>query len=1140
MRSLSPFVVAVLLAAAGSSTAAQTFYGAVRGIVRDANGGIAGAVVTLADEQTGATSTAQTNQLGMYAFVTVVPGAYSLSVHAPSFPEYQRSGLRVGTQDVLTVDVILTVAAFAQSVTVRGDAPRVESSNASVTALIDRTALETLPSAGRNVFFTATSRAMVVPSGDSQFVRQQDQSNSSLISVAGGPRRANSYMLDGVPIVDILNRATFIPSFEAVEEMRVQSSAYDAHIGRTSGAVFNTVARSGTNTWTGSALYQNRPPKAQARLFFAAKNDLPKTDVYYHLYGASGGGPIIRNRTFMFAATEGYRSRTSRSTVLVLPTEAERRGDFSQSGVTIYDPLTTRRDPNDPSQFIRDPFPDNRIPVERLNRVSLALLEHVPPPSSGTLRPASADIVDSADQVTAKVTHLWSDTLSSSALYAWYGSLEPDARFYGGKLFENGADPGDGALVRRVHLLASNNNWVRRGGTVLELRVGANRFLDDNRPASFDPSGLGFAAALTSAAPEPKFPVIGVVDYGRGGALLGDRDRSKANYYAYQVSAAGSRLTGRHGVKFGGEYRVTGVSFVNFGGIGTYSFTRAFTLGPNPNRPDTATGNAFASFLLGYPAGGSIFTSSPLDIYLRYAGGFVQDDVRVTSRLTVNVGLRYEFEDGLREREDRLIVGWAGDEAFPLQVAGVRPDGSPLALSGGVMYAGVDGAPRHQGNPRAWQFAPRAGVAFVLTDRTIVRSGYGLFYSPMQGISADEFGSATHGYNRSTGFIATAGNPLIPCAGCSLSNPFPAGIDQPLGSSLGRLTGVGGTISFVDPQSHMGRLHRYSGDVQHELSNQIVVHAGYVGARGRDLAGGLSGAPLSVNQLDPKYLVLGTALQEAVPNPFFGTPLAVGILNGPTVPRGQLLRPYPQFDTVYRTRSAVARSQYHALVAGVQRRFANRWSAQADYTWSRQTDSQFAESNFFAGGSAILNNYDVDGEYARSVLDAPHRLNISASAALPYGVLVSIAGVYQSGFPVTVQQSPNNSNLIGSTQRPNVVSGVNPLLSDHPQHAYDGACGCIRWLNAAAWSQAAPFTFGNAPRTDGRARTPSRQNWDLAIQKSQRIARATLSLRAEVINLFNFADLRGPSVQFGDASFGQIREAAGFPRMMQISTRIAW
>jgi hypothetical protein len=657
--------------------------------------------------------------------------------------------------------------------------------------------------------------------------------------------------------------------------------------------------------------------------------------------------------------------------------------------------------------------------------------------------------------------------------------------------------------VRGAKLLALNTMWTPGARSVVVVRYGFNDLEDDNRPSPFDPSELGFASSYLNAVPLRKFPNIGVTDYGRGGSFLGDRTQDRATYYAHTANASVSTLLGRHTLKLGGEYRLSGVRFQNVGGMGGFNFGQEFTFGPDPNAPAASTGDAFAAFLLGHPSGGGISVSSPIDASFQYWSGFAQDDVRVTSKLTLNLGLRYDFEQGLRERENRFITGWAFDEPFPIQVGGLRPDEAPLVLTGGFRYAGVDGAPTHQGDPNPWQFAPRLGALYAVDERTAIRGGYGLFWAPSQGIGADEGGTATTGYNIGTSYIATGANPFVPCDGCSLTNPFPAGINQPVGGSQGRLTGVGNSVSFIDPHSRLGYLHRYSIDVQRELPHQLAVGIAYLGAVGRQLMSGIGGWGPNINQLDRRYLVLGPALQEPVPNPFVGTPLAAGILGAPTVPRGQLLRPYPQFDGVSLRRANLSRSRYDALILTAARRLSDGWALQANYTWSRARDSQFSESNFFAGGSSLLDNYDVDAEYGLSAVDTPHRLNLSAILELPFGAgrrwlnrsggvdavlggwTVSVFGSVQTGFPISVGQAPNNSGLLGSAQRPNVVAGVDPKLTGDPEGNYDARCGCIRWLNPAAWSQVAPFTFGNAPRTDGRVRTPVRRLFDMAIQKSQ-------------------------------------------------------
>ena len=521
---------AALVLAVSAGMSAQTYLGGLRGTIRDRDGVIGEAVVQLVEDDTGLTRNAVSSATGDFVFASMPPGAYSLRASHPGFKRYSRGGLLLGTQTAMAVDIILEAGALSELVTVFADSPLLERTSASVSTLLDLSELERLPTPGRNVFFIATTTPTVVASGDSQFVRQQDQSNSSLISLGGGPRRNNGYLLDGIPIVDIQNRATFIPSLQAVGEMRVQLNAYDAQIGRTSGGVFNTVARTGSNTWHGRGLYQDRPSWGTAQLFFADKANLPSTPTYYHLYGGGAGGPIIKDRTFFWTSTEGYRSRTRRNTVLRLPTALERLGDFSQSAFTLYDPLTTRADPMNPTQFIRDAFPGNRIPAARLNPVATELLHYLPLPINGSARPAEASIVDAADQITAKLTHKWSASVVSNALYAWYQSHEPDARFFGGQLFENGADPGDGALVRWLHLLTMTTMWTPGSRSVVELRYGSHRFVDHNKPAPFNASSLGFSAGFLESIAFSKFPSIGVADYGNGGTLLGDRSHERSSY----------------------------------------------------------------------------------------------------------------------------------------------------------------------------------------------------------------------------------------------------------------------------------------------------------------------------------------------------------------------------------------------------------------------------------------------------------------------------------------------------------------------------------------------------------------------------------------------------------------------------------
>src|SRR5262245_10803787 len=369
----------LIVAASAVDTHGQSYQGGLRGAARDAGGAVVvGCELSLINEETNTARAAVTNSEGEYAFANVLPGLYTLAAIKNGYKKYERKNVRIGTQEFITLDVKLEVGQTSESITISGEAAVLESSNPSIATTLETRALQELPTPARNVFFLSVSTPSVVPTGDPQFVRQQDQTNSSLLSLGGGPRRANNYTIDGISITDLRNRAVFIPNIESVQEVRVQVSTYDAEIGRTGGGVFNATAKSGGNGWHGSGVFQNRPSFASSQLFFARQANTPKPETYYYLYGGSFGGPIKKDRTFFFASTENYKTLTSRNALLILPTARELTGDFSQSGVTIFDPLTTRANPNQPGQFIRDPFPGNQIPANRINPVAKAVSQYFP------------------------------------------------------------------------------------------------------------------------------------------------------------------------------------------------------------------------------------------------------------------------------------------------------------------------------------------------------------------------------------------------------------------------------------------------------------------------------------------------------------------------------------------------------------------------------------------------------------------------------------------------------------------------------------------------------------------------------------------------------------------------------------------
>jgi hypothetical protein len=1128
---------------------AQSHMGGARGTVRAPDGVVAGAVVELLDENSRFTRHTASNSSGEYVFSSVTPGTYTLRVSARGFKTVESAGVRIGTQQFIALDLQLEVGAFQEQVSVRPLSPLFENASAGVGSTLERSRLLLLPSTGRNPFYMSVTTPNVLHTADPQFVRQQDQTSSSHLTLAGGPLRSSNYTIDGVPITDLRNRAALIPSLEATEEVKVQLGAYDAEVGRTDGGVFNTTFRSGSNAWRGGLLGQTRPRWAQDRLYFdrracqaarrAGRQCAPKPDTHYYLFAGSLGGPIRRDQTFFWASFEGYRTRTARNTILFLPTERERQGDFSQSGLTIYDPLTTR--PDGQGGYVRDPFPGNVIPSDRLNPVASAVLGYLPLPSSGNTKQAVAELQDVANQATLKLDHRFGDRLQSSLTYAWYESEEPEPLFYSNKRGANPGDPAEGAVFRTVHVLALNNAFVPGANQVLQLRYGYTSFADDDRPNPFDPAVLGFSPQFLDQITFRKFPQIGMSPY----SGLGDRSLQDTSYRSHHASLGHTRLLGRHNLKLGADYRHFGLALFAAGqSSGRFVFSGDFTRGPNPLAPARETGSPVASLLLGYANSGDITVGTPNSFSIDYYGAYVQDDVRLGSSLILSLGLRGEFEQGLKERRNRFTVGFDRDRPWPFHVPGV-------SLRGGLQYAGVDGYPTYQGQPPPIKLAPRLGLVWSLDERTVVRGGYGRFWAPIQYAFPSESRLGTRGFTAITDYVASLDGGLTPCPGCSLTDPFPAGVQQPRGSADGILTGAGGTLTFVDQFRHSPYVDRFSVDVQRQWIAGIVASVAYVGSRSHQLSvGGIDAGVVNINQLDPRLLSLGAALLDQVPNPFFGDPRFGALATPETLPRGQLLRPYPQFGDVYAHQVSRGKARYHSVVLRLQRWVQDGWGGDINYTLSSLKDNIFGNGSPLASNpGAPLDNYGLesDAEYGPSLRDAPHRLNVVLACELPVGEgkrwlsrpslwrallggwTLSLAGSLQSGFPAAIVNHNNNSGLSGTVQRPN-LTGLPPARPGSTEARVETG-----WFNPAAWTEPPAFTLGNAPRADTRVRTPSRRQTDIALLKTQRVGgKRTLTVRAEVINLFNDPNFHSPATAFGRADFGRITNVGGFPRLLQL------
>src|SRR5438552_1167254 len=604
LRDTFCFVLFGMLLAVALNLFGQGFQGGLRGSVGDASGALLpGVEVVLTNEATSLSRTTVTNDSGEYSFAALEPGSYRLHASLAGFKAIDHTAIRIGTQQFVTLDLKLEVGAVAETVSVTAEVPLIETSNASTGTVLDTLSLQTLPAPGRNACMLAVAVPTVIPSGDTQFNRQQDQTNASLLSLGGGTRRGNNYTLDGVPITDLRNRASANPTIEAIEDVKVQVHTYDAEMGATGGGVFNTTLKSGTNTFRGTGFYQTRPISLLKNNFFSDKAGIAKPESPYYLGGGGFGGPIVKNRTFFWVAGETYHDVQTRNSSEIMPTAAERLGDFSAttntSGarITIYDPLTHL------------PFPNNIIPANRINPVSAAMLKYLPLPDvdrdNGSTNYLRTSLINNKfeREYTVKVEHKFTDKVSLTGFYLYNATDEPCANYFGtaDQTDPNRfADPLDYLLIRRPKVVALNNTWVLSDSSVMALRFGMTRFPDNNTlTLNFDPSTLGFSPAFINQITVQKFPQVRIRGYDNEGRTLGAIEPTQINWKSTSANGTFSKFVGTHTFKAGADFRKIGVDTTIPGnGAGSFDFEKDTTSSDGLTTSNPLNGNSFASFLL--------------------------------------------------------------------------------------------------------------------------------------------------------------------------------------------------------------------------------------------------------------------------------------------------------------------------------------------------------------------------------------------------------------------------------------------------------------------------------------------------------------------------------------------------------------
>ena len=1194
MRSaLSVFIGGLVLLGATAELSGQTFTGGLRGAVRDQQGVIPGVTVTLTNQETNIARETISNSVGEYSFAAVQPGTYTVQAALPGYSTFQREGVTIGTQQFVTIDLLLELGAIEETITVTADSPLIEQSNASTGEVLSRAEFEELPAPGRNAFLVAITVPTVNPVGDPQFNRQQDQTNASRISIGGGGVRANNYLLDGVSITELAGRAVLNPTIEAIEEVKVQVHTYDGEMGRTGGGVFNITAKSGVNQYRGSGFYQTRPVWGQTLNHFndvagLTKEETGLADAYYRLYGGGFGGRIFRDRTFFWTATEGYRSLTTRNQAQIWPSLNQRNGDFSGSTldgspVQLFNPWcrggsVSARCPatGTGSLATNGEFTNATIPRDHpaASEVGFNLANAWPTETiQGPLGTnednednaiATANVVDEADMWSLKIDHKFSDASSLNAFYVYNNTDEPgsfimpDAQSF--------MDTDHWILRRRPHVLVFNNTNVLNDSTVLTLRYGWTTWKDQTDKIGFQPllGSLGFSDAYVNSlhADGPDtFPDLNFEDLEDVGGRGGNRRRWNG---PMAINGTLLKLAGSHSLKFGADFRELGISTTTENDMGgVFNFDRDFT------SLNGVGGHELASMLLGLPTDGNTpFNRGEGEWFARYWGGYLQDDWRVTSRFTLNMGVRFEHEDGLREINNEQTVAFDQSVLNPIDAlvpkTGTLLDGR--TLMGGLIFAGVGGAPTQQGDPPAIKISPRVGTTYAINDATVVRAGYGLFYAPWQ------YNATAHGqigFSRDTEFAESSAESEMPVT--TLVNPIPGGLQVPVGSDLGLLTGVGGTVDFIDQTKGAPKVHQYSVDIQRELGNSMAITVGYTGATGRDIGfAGTNNVALNINQINPCNLpaALGgctswdaAALRESIPNPFFGIEGAGEFATRATVQRGQLLRPFPQFgDVLMRERTEGGRRQYHAVTFELDKRMTDWWGGDFNYTWSRTEDNQFGESSTFQTQTRLpQNSYDLDAEYGISNFDSPHRIILAPRVRLPGpadtggGAFALLGGWTMSAIVELVSGSPLNAVLSSSAsnrnlgllgngrQRPNRIGDPTTPGSDTDRVASADHTGA-RYFDRNAFEDPGAGRYGTAERAHGDSRYQFRKNIDFVLAKNTRFANSqNVQVRFEILNLTNtpkFGTLSSNSVNL--SSFGRLTRQRGFSRIWQLTFRYSY
>lgn len=1145
---------------------AQETRGIILGRVVDSSGAvIPGVTVRATNTATNIAVSTQSNAEGNYEIPFLIPGIYRLTVEHLGFKTFVRDGIQVRIADRLAIGIAMEIGQVSEQVTVSVETPLLESATASLGQVIDERRIAELPVAHGNPYLLITLSPGVAHTQNPGL--DQPYAPTHIVGYAVDGVRANrsDITLDGAPNTALNHRwgagdlmAGYTPPADVVQEFKVQTATFDSAVGHSQGGITSVTLKTGTNRLHGTAYYSLQDPKLNSNLFFANRNGQPKAPYNYNRWGGSANGPVVlpglyngKDRTFFSYGYEGIDlgepvGAAYGQGVLTVPTLKERNGDFSDllklgANYQIYDPAT--RAPAAGGRYTVQPFPNNIIPANRISPMAKKILSYYSEPNvAGTLDGLNNLIRVNDLEVLDYYNHLIRIDHSFSEKHRLYGRYNTYHRF---------SNRSDSGWFRNL-VFAGDSDWDQKAFSFddvytfsptmfLNVRYSFYRLQIEQTPGpgniGFDLTELGFPKNYADAIPAGvrSFPTISSPDF-----LSTPNNWWKYPTHNQALEANLSKVRGAHTWRFGADAR----QYRNFqyephnASAGLFEFGNTWTRGPFDNSLPSPKGQGTAALLLGLPTGGRVDRRASFASQSTVYSWYVQNDWKVTPRLTLNLGLRYEIEGPVTERFNRTVRGYDFATPSPLEAAArANYAQSPIPevpadqfrLIGGLTFPGVGGQPRALFNRDINNFMPRAGFAYWLGQKTVVRGGYGIFFGPLGNQRRDVI---QLGFSQSTSLIPSLDNGMTFRA--TLANPFPDGILEPPGASQGLLTFTGRPIEFFNQNPSAPKQQRWQIGVQREFPQRVLLEVSYVGNYGSSLETTRDFRPLPLEYLSRSPFrdqPLIDNLTRNVPNPFFGL-LPGTSLAGQSVSRAYLLSgpEFMHFTGITGT-DHEGYSWYHSMQVKTERRFATGWTMNASYTWSKNMQA-----------ISRLNGYLSPLEYVISDQDRAHRIVISGIWELPFG-----RGKKWLGGNTMADK------FLGSWQVQGLYTGQGGPPIGWGNVAFLGDAHSItlptsqrtveRWFNVDAGfernsGQQLSYNYRTFPSRLSNVRADGTNQWDLSVLKNTRFGeRYNLQFRAEFLNAWNHANFAPPNASPTSSAFGEVTAQRGFPRRMQITTK---